>query len=639
MQTDERVALLERLALVDGEGLEAFDRLTRLVVRLLGVPVALAVVVERDRQVFVSQIGLPEPWASRGETPLTHSFCQHVVASGEPLIVADARLDERVRDNLAIPEIGVIAYAGIPLRVDGVCVGSLCAIDSSPRAWTDEEVAVVRDLAAAAGTELSLRRALADERAAREELVVAESELSQSADEHEALRRMLENTLARYRTLAGNLPGGGVFLFDADLRYVLAEGPLVRELTGGAKVIGRTPAEVFPVANATQIESWYRETLAGATHSWRRPGAAGKIFDVTITPTRDAHGTITGGMALALDVTDAARAADEQAALQDIAQAVALDSAPEDVLLLVAERVASLFEAVCAGIVRFDPDGRGTILASAPASPESLVAGGRVDLPTAGALGRVAAFGLPNVVRSYPEAVDDALLSSLVALGAVGGAAIPITIHNRTWGALAFGGANGDRLTDEITGHLERFASLVGIAIASAEAWQTLARQATTDHLTGLPNRRVFDERLVSEISRAARHDRTLALVLFDIDHFKQINDRDGHPAGDRVLAQVGAVLLRQTRAGETIARIGGEEFAWILPEAQPADAYTAAERARAAIAALELPGVGGITVSAGIAALEGGDAADLLAGADDALYEAKRAGRNRTVALSQARL
>ena len=470
--------------------------------------------------------------------------------------------------------------------------------------------------------------------------LAAEAELARSSEEHESLRRMLENTLARYRTLASNLPGGAVFLFDADLRYLLAEGPLVPELTGGGKVIGRTPAEVFPAVTAAPIEQWYRETLAGETHSWRRPGAGGKVFDVTITPTRDPHGAITGGMALALDVTDAARTADEQAALQDIAQAVARDTPPEQVLQLVVERVATLFEAVGAGVVRFDPDGRGTILASSPVPPRELVPEGRVDLGPPSALGRVATTGLPGVVREYPEQVEDELIAALKAQGAVGGAATPITVHNRTWGALAFGGANPDRLSDDITSHLERFTSLVGIALASAEAWQTLARQATTDHLTGLPNRRVFDERLASEISRAVRHDRTLALVLFDIDHFKRVNDREGHPAGDRVLAQVGEALLGETRAGETIARIGGEEFAWILPETRPDEAYAAAERARAAIAALALPGIGGITVSAGISNVAPDAAVDagaLVAAADEALYAAKRAGRNTTVSLPRS--
>ncbi len=143
-----RLAALRRLAVMDTPAEEAFDRLTRLATRILGVPVSLVSLVDDDRQFFKSAHGLPEPWASRRETPLSHSFCQHVVAARTPLVVEDAREHPVVRDNLAIPDIGVVAYAGVPLKTaDGHVLGSLCAIDRQPRAWTDEEVAILADLA------------------------------------------------------------------------------------------------------------------------------------------------------------------------------------------------------------------------------------------------------------------------------------------------------------------------------------------------------------------------------------------------------------------------------------------------------------------------------------------------------------
>jgi GAF domain-containing protein len=90
--------------------------------------------VDADRQFFKSALGLPEPWATRRETPLSHSFCQHVVATGAPLRVEDARDHSLVCDNLAIPELGVVAYLGMPLATaDGQVLGSLCAIDTEPR--------------------------------------------------------------------------------------------------------------------------------------------------------------------------------------------------------------------------------------------------------------------------------------------------------------------------------------------------------------------------------------------------------------------------------------------------------------------------------------------------------------------------
>ncbi len=153
-----RLAALRSLRLLDTAADPAFDRLTRLAAKLLQVPVVLVSLVDEHRQFFKSCIGLPEPWASERETPLSHSFCQHTVATGQPLVITDARLDPLVRDNLAIPDLHVIAYAGIPLiTTDGYVLGSLCAIDTQPRAWTADDLAILSDLAASVMSEITLR--------------------------------------------------------------------------------------------------------------------------------------------------------------------------------------------------------------------------------------------------------------------------------------------------------------------------------------------------------------------------------------------------------------------------------------------------------------------------------------------------
>jgi GAF domain-containing protein len=155
-----RLAALRATALLDTPAEQAFDRLTRLAARLIGVPTALVSLVDEDRQFFKSCVGLPEPWASVRETPLSHSFCQHAVALARPLVIEDARTHPLVRDNLAIRDIGVIAYAGIPLATaDGDVLGSFCVIDGVPRQWTADELATLTDLAAAVMTEIELRTA------------------------------------------------------------------------------------------------------------------------------------------------------------------------------------------------------------------------------------------------------------------------------------------------------------------------------------------------------------------------------------------------------------------------------------------------------------------------------------------------
>ena len=162
-----RLRTLRGLNILDTGAEEPFDRLTRLACRCLGVPVALVSLVDVDRQFFKSQSGLPEPWATDRQTPLSHSFCQHVVRTGEPLLVDDARDDPVLRDNGAVREAGVIAYAGFPLVTpEGLVLGSFCAIDTRPRQWTENDAAIVRDLAEATMSEVQLKRATAAAEAA-----------------------------------------------------------------------------------------------------------------------------------------------------------------------------------------------------------------------------------------------------------------------------------------------------------------------------------------------------------------------------------------------------------------------------------------------------------------------------------------
>jgi two-component system cell cycle response regulator len=154
---------------------------------------------------------------------------------------------------------------------------------------------------------------------------------------------------------------------------------------------------------------------------------------------------------------------------------------------------------------------------------------------------------------------------------------------------------------------------------------------AFTDHLTGLANLRRFERQLEREVARTARYGHPFCLLMIDVDKFKKVNDVHGHDAGDDALRRVANVIQSGTRGIDTGARIGGDEFAVILPETGLARGLEVAERLRAAIAALDFEGVGRITSSIGIAEFPGcvreGDS--LRGAADAALYEAKRAGRN----------
>ena len=153
-----RLATIHDLDLTDSPAEEVFDRLTRLASKLIPSPVALVSIVDDERQFFKSLVGLAEPWASMRQTPLTHSFCQHVVVSGESLIVENAPEHPLVKDNLAIPDLGVISYLGMPLTTQsGQTLGSFCVIDTEARQWTDDDINTVRELARSVMTEIELR--------------------------------------------------------------------------------------------------------------------------------------------------------------------------------------------------------------------------------------------------------------------------------------------------------------------------------------------------------------------------------------------------------------------------------------------------------------------------------------------------
>ncbi|WP_448189386.1 GGDEF domain-containing protein [Azospirillum sp. sgz301742] len=166
-----------------------------------------------------------------------------------------------------------------------------------------------------------------------------------------------------------------------------------------------------------------------------------------------------------------------------------------------------------------------------------------------------------------------------------------------------------------------------------------LERLASTDSLTGALNRGRFMARAAEEVARARRHGRPLSAVMLDIDHFKKINDTHGHPTGDEAIRSVVRVCRALVRGCDVLGRLGGEEFAVLLPDTPPAGAVALAERLRRALAVTEvrIPGGCGVTftVSIGVSALRDGEesVSAMLARADEALYRAKNGGRNRVVA------
>jgi diguanylate cyclase (GGDEF)-like protein len=231
-----------------------------------------------------------------------------------------------------------------------------------------------------------------------------------------------------------------------------------------------------------------------------------------------------------------------------------------------------------------------------------------------------------TVVPGTPEDEPEAIIS------------VPLVVHDHPIGALNTYrlGEGAEFSADEFV-LVQQFAAVAALALENTQNRTRLLHEAQTDWLTGLHNHRVFHERLHDELERAERYGRPVSLISFDLDDFKLLNDVLGHQEGDLVLRRVAAAAREGLRGSDLACRVGGEEFAIILPEAGKRAARAAADRLCARVRAL--PGARAVTVSCGVASYpaDAADATELVAGADAALYAAKERGKDRAASFSAA--
>ena len=212
------------------------------------------------------------------------------------------------------------------------------------------------------------------------------------------------------------------------------------------------------------------------------------------------------------------------------------------------------------------------------------------------------------------------------------GLAVPISGETGDMGFLTvFSRARSHVFSDPVLHSLEHLSGRAGPAIENARRFREARALADLDALTGLHNRRYFHETLAREVSRAHRYDRGLALIVFDLDDFKAINDRIGHLAGDAVLAEVAERARSVVRAADIACRVGGDEFAVIMPESTMRDAEQLSRRMQGAVSSRAIDDAGNLRLSAGAAELTPeDDATSFFQRADDALYRAKEAGKGQ---------
>ncbi len=243
------------------------------------------------------------------------------------------------------------------------------------------------------------------------------------------------------------------------------------------------------------------------------------------------------------------------------------------------------------------------------------------------------AYTYPELERQTFENEDREIIHA--------GLAVPLPGETQALGYLTvFTRTKGHAYTDDDVRKLETLALRAGPAIENARRFREAKQLADLDALTGLHNRRYFHETLARECARAHRYERKLSLIVFDLDDFKEINDRIGHLAGDAVLAEAAERVREVVRTADIPCRVGGDEFAVILPESSLGDADQLYRRILNAVSARPLGQAGKLYLSAGVAEVRAeDDPVAFFQRADDALYRAKEAGKGRVVAAKTPRI
>jgi diguanylate cyclase (GGDEF)-like protein len=644
---------------LDVHATAALDRLTRWAAKALRAPVALVSLASGDGDVVTgsSRRGVPVD-------PATAPLCARVITTGKPLAIGNA--------GVPTHDGAPVAFVGAPL-VDstGNVIGCLCVTDTRPRNWSEHDTELVKELAISATTELELRTARA----------MAEREMRWSEGQQEVLeliaaRAPLPETLTRLLHVAeSHAPGmlTSILLLErtADGAAVLrhAAGPSLPDtfttavdglaVADGQGICGtaahrREPVIVLDVSEDPLTTAFVELARAhGLRAGWSTPilSSDGEVLgtfalyygpdrppkpsdeiviDRSIHLARLAIEQSNDAIALRRSATHARSLAREQTALQRVATSVAEETDPEVLFDLVAEQVGQLLKAECGYVLRFSDGERYRVMGSWGRADARVLASGGVAAHAPDGLCVQLRRTQGERRRSADANGNDFELPNRIEA--------TIVVDAKPWGMIVALRGRPGAFPPADEQRLARFAQLASVAVANAHARERLATQALTDPLTGVANRRAFDQRLAEETERALRHGRALSVMLVDVDHFKAINDRFGHAAGDHVLQNLADDLQTVTRQGDLLARVGGDEMAMILADCPPDQA---ADVARRMLSVLEdddsLARRHEVTLSVGVAGLAPGQSADdLLRRADQALYRAKGEGRNQVVSYEE---
>jgi diguanylate cyclase (GGDEF)-like protein/PAS domain S-box-containing protein len=562
---------------------ELFEDATALAMQISGASLAALSLVREGHHWFQSRGGV-----RIAETPRAIALCAEAAATSSPLILPDVARDRRFRDD-SLFRGSIRFFAGIPLiDASGTAIGTLSVMDREPRQLTEAEIGFLRSLGRQVERALRLRlRAEELERAAG--ALEAEARLVQSA------HRLQSDVIAS--------AGQGIVVYDRALRHVMWNRAMER-LTGFAAsdVLGRNALQLFPQLRDQGIADLLERALAGETVTapdvpFRAEGATGSVWlSGTYAPHRDASGAVVGAVGIVRDVTDRRRA--------------------EHLSSTVEPQFRTLVEQSLVGMY-VAQDGRFRY-----ANPRLAAVFGCTQNEL---------LGLDSLLALVAEEDREAVLENIRRIE-----------EERQTVRFTFRGIRKDGEPIEVEAHgtpaeVAGNSAVIGTLSDISDRKRVESRileQAYNDPLTRLPNRTLFLERLELALAQARRHGRRLAVLYIDLDRFKLINDTRGHSTGDLLLQSLALRLKRRLRQADTLARVGGDEFVILMPDARASPEMSLV--AQKLLAAVARPFQLGdqtlhVTASIGIATFpdDGQNGETLLRNADAAMYRAKELGRN----------
>jgi diguanylate cyclase (GGDEF)-like protein/PAS domain S-box-containing protein len=636
---------LREYLILDPEPEPAFDELAMLAAQICGASSALISLVSKDGHWFKSKVALPIADSARAL-----GLCMQVEQSGQ-MVIPDLRADARCAawwSESPAPQMRF--FAGVPLAMPhSRTIGALAVIDTQPRMLNPAQQEGLATVARQVLNQLELRRILA--------------ELARAMGDRHRIEQALVDSEERYRELFEN---ANDIVYTHDL-----EGNFTSLNAAGERITGWSREQVLKMNIRDVLAPEYLD-LARRMIALKVAGEPPRIYKVDICDPQGKRvalelstrlikkdGKPIGIQGLARDVSDRRRAEEalqtvneklthwvrelerrnhEGKLLNEMGELLHACSNTEEACTVVARAAGQLFPQSAGALFTLAAD-KNVYLADAAWGD---FAGERIfTAEECWALRRGRTHWLEeSATRGGPRCRHLAAASTGISI------CVPMIAHGEALGVFHLQRVvlqNDPQMpqvnpAEALQQLVESVAEHIASSLANIRLRETLRYQSHRDPLTALFNRRYMESTLNRELLRAARRQRPLGVIMLDVDHFKQLNDRYGHSAGDTLLRELGSFLQHNTRGDDIACRYGGEEFTLVLPEATLEITRQRAEQIRASVSGLNIRDegavLGPITVSLGVAAFpdHAADPAGLLKAADEALYRAKASGRNCVV-------